>query len=101
MYYLYAVNKKKLVCHDKAEYETYGLVCIGIKNGFSYVLAEINDVSTDFEYVKKLFSIETAGILDMDSELELYFSGLGKVKFEFTGASDIIKIGKVIGYHTL
>lgn len=54
MYYLYAVNKKKLVCHDKAEYETYGLVCIGIKNGFSYVLAEINDVSTDFEYVKKL-----------------------------------------------
>lgn len=30
MYYLYAVNKKKLVCHDKAEYETYGLVCIGI-----------------------------------------------------------------------
>ena len=57
---------------------------------------------TSLPYSKiQVFSIETAGILDMDSELELYFSGLGKVKFEFTGASDIIKIGKVIGYHTL
>lgn len=42
------------------------------------------------------FSIETAGSIDTDSELELYFSGLGKVKFEFTGASDIIEIGKTI-----
>lgn len=42
------------------------------------------------------FSIETAGTLDLDSELELYFSGLGKVKFEFTGESDIVKLGKLI-----
>ena len=42
------------------------------------------------------FSIETAGVLDLDSELELYFSGLGKVKFEFTGESDIVKLGKLI-----
>lgn len=40
---------------------------------------------TSLPYSKiQVFSIETAGILDMDSELELYFSGLGKVKFEFT-----------------
>lgn len=43
------------------------------------------------------FSVETAGVLDLDSELELYFSGLGKVRFEFTGSSDIIDIGKTIG----
>lgn len=43
------------------------------------------------------FSVETAGVLDLDSELELYFSGLGKVRFEFTGTSDIISIGKTIG----
>lgn len=42
------------------------------------------------------FSIETAGIFDMDSELELYFSGLGKVRFEFTGQSGIIRIGQLI-----
>ncbi len=43
-----------------------------------------------------VFSVETSGVLDLDSELELYFSGVGKVKFEFSGASDIVQIGKVI-----
>lgn len=45
----------------------------------------------------QVFSVETAGTLDLDSELEMYFSGLGKVKFEFTGANDIVKIGQLIG----
>lgn len=52
---------------------------------------------TSLPYSKaSAYSIETAGILDMDSELELYFSGLGKVKFEFTGLSNIIQIGQII-----
>lgn len=52
---------------------------------------------TSMPYNKiSVFSIETAGVLDLDSELEMYFSGLGKVKFEFTGKSDIIEIGKFI-----
>lgn len=42
------------------------------------------------------FSTETAGVLDMDSELELWFSGLGKVKLEFTGSTDIGKICRLI-----
>jgi hypothetical protein len=42
------------------------------------------------------FSIETAGVLDLDSELELYFSGLGKVKFDISGSNDIAEIGKHI-----
>ena len=42
------------------------------------------------------FSIETAGVLDLDSELEMYFSGLGKVKFEFSGENDIVQLGKLI-----
>lgn len=42
------------------------------------------------------YSIETAGVFDLDSELEMYFSGLGKVRFEFSGRSDIIQIGKCI-----
>ena len=44
----------------------------------------------------QVFSIETAGILDLDSELEVYFSGLGLVKFEFSGNSDIVAIGRQI-----
>lgn len=52
---------------------------------------------TNMPYSKiQVFSIETAGLLDMDSELELHFSGLGLIKFEFSGASDIVEIGKII-----
>ena len=47
------------------------------------------------------FSVETSGVFDMDSELELYFSSLGKVKFEFTGQSDIVQIGQIISQHVL
>ena len=42
------------------------------------------------------FSIETAGVIDLDSELEVYMSAVGKVRFEFSGRSDIIEIGKMI-----
>lgn len=57
---------------------------------------------TSMPYSKiHVFSVETAGHFDLDSELELYFSGVGKVRFEFTGASDIVKIGKIIGEYVL
>lgn len=57
---------------------------------------------TSLPYSKvQLFSVETAGVLDFDSELELYFSSLGLVKFEFSGPSDIIEIGRVIGEYVL
>lgn len=53
---------------------------------------------TSLPYSKvSAYSVETSGVLDMDSELEMYFSGLGKVKFEFSGASDIVRIGQIIG----
>lgn len=53
---------------------------------------------TSLPYSKvQAFSIETAGVFDLDSELEIYFSGLGKVKLEFSGSNDIIEIGKLIG----
>ena len=52
---------------------------------------------TTLPYSKiQAFSIETAGVLDLDSELEIYFSGLGKVKFEIAGRNDIAEIGKII-----
>ena len=42
------------------------------------------------------FSVETAGSFDLDSELEMYFSGLGKVKLEFTGQTNVVEISKII-----
>jgi hypothetical protein len=47
------------------------------------------------------FSIETSGVFDLDAELEVWFSGMGKLKFEFTGSSNIIEIGKMIGEFAL
>lgn len=48
-----------------------------------------------------VFSIETSGVLDIDSELQLFFSGVGRVTFEFTGNSDIVEIGQMISRHLL
>ena len=66
---------------------------------------EYSEIARDYTtlpYSKiQLFSIETSGVLDMDSELELYFSGVGKIVFEFTGSSDIVRIGKAIGEYML
>ena len=57
---------------------------------------------TSMPYSKvSVFSIETAGLLDLDSELEMYFPGLGRVHFEFTGNSDIKAIGQAIGKYVL
>ena len=42
------------------------------------------------------FSVETAGVLDLDSELELWFSGLGKVKFEFVSKANVSYICRLI-----
>lgn len=57
---------------------------------------------TSIPYSKvQAYSIETAGTFDLDSELEMYFSALGKVKFEFKGTSDIVKIGQIISEYVL
>ena len=42
------------------------------------------------------FSVETAGVLDLDAEMELWFSGRGKVKFEFTASTDVSTLCKFI-----
>lgn len=47
------------------------------------------------------FSLETAGLLDFDAELEIYMSGVGKVKFEFTGSTNVKEICKIISTYAL
>lgn len=53
---------------------------------------------TSLPYSKiQAFSVETAGVLDLDSELELWFSGMGKVKFEFVSKADVSGLCRTIG----
>ena len=65
---------------------------------------------TSMPYSKiQVYSVETAGKWEMtglrkltaDCELELYFSSVGKVKFEFKGESDIKEICKMISEYVL
>lgn len=57
---------------------------------------------TSLPYAKiSAFSVESAGVFDWDSELDLWFSGLGNVRFEFTGQCDIAQIGQLIASYAL
>lgn len=57
---------------------------------------------TSLPYSKiQAFSVETAGVLDLDSELELWFSGLGKVKFEFVANANVSEICLMISEKVL
>lgn len=47
------------------------------------------------------WSVETAGHFDLDAELDLWFSGLGRVRLEFKGQADIQALGKVIASYAL
>ena len=47
------------------------------------------------------FSLETAGVFDLDAELEIYMSAVGKVKFEFTGSTNVKDICKIISTYAL
>jgi hypothetical protein len=47
------------------------------------------------------FSLESAGVFDLDAELELWFSGLGKVKFEFDSKFDVRSFSKFLGRYIL
>ena len=57
---------------------------------------------TSLPYSKiQSFSVETAGVFDIDSELELWFSGLGSVKFEFVKNANVSEICKMISDRVL
>ena len=55
---------------------------------------------TSLPYNKiQAFSVETAGTFDRDAELEIWFSGLGKVKFEFSRGVDVSELARIIYYY--
>ena len=57
---------------------------------------------TSLPYSKiSVFSVETAGVMDLDSELDFWYSGLGHVRFEFTGKSNSVEIGRTIATYAL
>ena len=57
---------------------------------------------TSLPYSKiQAYSIETAGVFDLDSELDLWFSGMGRVRFEFVSRANVSEICRVISEKVL
>lgn len=57
---------------------------------------------TSFPYSKvQSFSVETSGVFDIDSELELWLSGMGKVRLEFTGGTNVYDVCRLISNFVL
>ncbi|MDR0951639.1 MAG: PH domain-containing protein [Oscillospiraceae bacterium] len=77
---------------DGVVFTTSRIIAINVQG----MTGKKKDVSS-LPYSKiQAYSIETAGVLDLDSELELWFSGLGKVKFEFVAKANVSAICKLI-----
>ena len=73
------------------------IICINIQG--------ITGKKKDFTNIpyKKIttFSLETAGVFDLDAELEIYISAVGRIKFEFVGRTDVKEICRIISQYSL
>jgi hypothetical protein len=47
------------------------------------------------------FSVETSGTFDRDSEIELYLSSVGRVRFEIKGSFDLVSFNRYISQYVL
>ena len=57
---------------------------------------------TSLPYSKiQAYSVETAGFFDLDSELDLWFSGMGRVRFEFVARANVTDICRIISENVL
>ena len=57
---------------------------------------------TSLPYSKiQAFSVETAGVFDLDSELDIWFAGSGNVRFEFVTNANVTQICKIISTYVL
>lgn len=57
---------------------------------------------TSMPYSKiSVYSVETSGVGDLDSELDFWYSGLGHIRFEFAGRSNILEIGRLVASYAL
>jgi hypothetical protein len=82
---------------DGVVFTTKRIIAVNIQG----ITGKKKDISS-LPYSKiQAYSVETAGTFDLDSELELWFSGLGKVKFEFTGNAPVSNICKFISQYVL
>lgn len=82
---------------DKVIFTNKRVIAINIQ-GFTGAKKDF----TSLPYSKvQAFSVETAGTLDMDAELDLWFSSVGKVRFEFSRDCNVRELNRIISEYVL
>ncbi len=82
---------------DSVIFTNKRIVCVNVQG----VTGKKKDF-TSLPYSKvQAFSVETAGFFDLDCELELWFSSLGKVRFELLGNFDIAMFNQYLSAYIL
>ena len=82
---------------DKVIFTTKRIIAINVQ-GFTGKKVDY----TSIPYTKiQTYSVETSGTFDMDCEIEVWISSIGKVKFEITGGYDIRNLNRIISEYIL
>lgn len=57
---------------------------------------------TSIPYSKiQTYSVETAGTLDLDCEIDIFISSIGRIRFEIKGSFDIVEFNRIISSYVL
>ena len=82
---------------DRVIFTNYRIIAIDTQG--------LSGVKVDYSMIPykniQAYSIETAGAMDRDCELEIYLNGVGKLRFEFHSGVDIVKLSQVMSYYIL
>lgn len=82
---------------DKVIFTNKRVIAINIQG-----LLGVKEDFTSLPYSKiQAFSVETAGTLDLDAELDLWFSSVGKVRFEFSKNCNVRELNRTISEYVL
>lgn len=57
---------------------------------------------TSLPYSKvQAYSVESSGLFDLDCELDLFYSGIGRIRFELRGKVNVVELSRQIAAHIL
>lgn len=82
---------------DKVIFTNYRVIAVNVQG----ITGSKKDF-TSLPYSKiQSFSVETAGTFDLDSEIDLWFSSTGKIRFEFSRGCNVQALNRAISKYVL
>ena len=98
---LYINNEETIACYkavrDYMVFTNKRMIVVDVQG----ITGKKKDFSC-FPYSKvQAFSVKTAGVLDVDTDVDIAFAGLGTIHLEFTTGTDVAKLLRLIAEYTL